>query len=45
MYTTYFNSWNYDYEIEKETLEELSQGKIIFFISRNQDSPNLFHGH
>jgi len=45
MYSTYFNSWNYDYEIEKETLEELSPGKIIFFISRNQDSPNLFHGH
>ena len=24
--------------------EEFAPGKIVFFISRNQDSPNLFHG-
>ena len=24
--------------------EELAPGKIIFFVSRNQDSPNLYHG-
>ena len=45
IYKTYFNSWNYNYEIKEDMLEELSPGKIIFFISRNQDSPNLFHGH
>ena len=45
MYKTYFNSWNYQYEANEEMIEELSPGKIIFFISRNQDSPNLFHGH
>ena len=27
-----------------EELEELAPGKTIFFISRNQDSPNIFHG-
>ena len=25
-------------------MDELAPGKIVFFISRNQDSPNLFHG-
>ena len=47
IYQTYFNSWNYEYNSkdEKEELEELAPGKIIFFISRNQDSPNLFHGN
>ena len=45
IYDIYFNSWNYDYDIEKENLEELSPGKIVFFISRNKDSPNLFHGN
>ena len=44
IYRYYLNSWNY-YENTKNTeLEELAPGKIIFFISRNQDSPNLFHG-
>jgi hypothetical protein len=42
-YKSYFESWNYDYDnIEK--FEELAPGKTIFFISRNQDSPNIFHG-
>jgi hypothetical protein len=42
-YDNYFNSWNYlKNNLEKE--EELSKNKIIFFISRNQDSPNLFWG-
>ena len=47
IYETYFNSWNYEYdsEKEKENLDELAPGKIVFFISRNQDSPNLFHGY
>ena len=45
IYKTYFNSWNYDYNISNEDLEELAPGKIVFFISRNQDSPNLFHGY
>jgi len=46
IYQTYLNSWNYEYDSkkEKEKLEELAPGKTIFFISRNQDSPNLFHG-
>ena len=46
-YNTYFNSWNYDYNLqdENEQLEELAPGKVVFFISRNQDSPNLFHGN
>ena len=45
IYKTYFNAWNYDYNISEENLEELAPGKIVFFISRNQDSPNLFHGY
>ena len=44
IYKNYFNSWNYDYKIEKEKIQELSPGKTILFISRNQDSPNIFHG-
>ena len=47
-YETYFNSWKYENEKEKneenEQLPELAPGKTIFFISRNHDSPNLFHG-
>jgi len=42
-YKSYFHSWNYDYN-NSEKLEELAEGKTIFFISRNQDSPNIFHG-
>ena len=47
MYNFYFNSWDYDYNIEneKEQLEELAPGKTVFFISRTEDSPNLFHGN
>ena len=47
IYNNYFNGWDYNYdsyEKEKDTLEELSPGKTVFFISRNQDSPNLYHG-
>ena len=47
IYNNYFNGWNYEYinyEKEKEHLEELAPGKTVFFISRNQDSPNLYHG-
>ena len=43
IYKSYFRAWNYDYN-NNEKLEELAKGKIIFFISRNQDSPNIFHG-
>ena len=44
LYTNYFNSWNYTYFFEKGEVEELAPGKTVFFISRNEDSPNLFHG-
>ena len=47
IYNNYFNGWDYNsesYENEKNTLEELAPGKTVFFISRNQDSPNLYHG-
>jgi hypothetical protein len=44
-YYYYFKGWNYNYENNKdENIKELAPGKIIFFLSRNQDSPNLFHG-
>jgi hypothetical protein len=43
IYKTYFQSWNYTYD-NNEKLEELAPGKTIFLISRNQDSPNIFHG-
>ena len=45
IYKTYFNSWNYNYKKQNEAIEELAPGKTVFFISRNQDSPNLFHGN
>ena len=46
LYRTYFNSWNYyyDYNKEKEEILDLFPGKTIFFLSRNQDSPNIYHG-
>ena len=44
IYNNYFNSWNYKFEIRDENIKELSPGKTVLFISRNQDSPNLFHG-
>ena len=43
IYKSYFQSWNYNYD-DSEKLEELAPGKTIFFISKNQDSPNIFHG-
>ena len=43
IYNSYFDGWNYDYK-EKEDEKELAPGKTIFFLSRNQDSPNLYHG-
>jgi hypothetical protein len=43
-YRHYINSWNYDYNEKNDDLEELAPGKIVFFFSRNQDSPNIFHG-
>ena len=42
IYKNYFDSWNYNYNNKKEV--ELAPGKIVFFISRNQDSPNLYFG-
>ena len=45
IYKSYFQSWNYtEVNDNNEELEELAPGKTIFFISRNQDSPNIFHG-
>ena len=45
MYDRYFNSWNYHMDSNLgDDAEELAQGKTIFFMGRNQDSPNLFHG-
>ena len=46
MYDTYFNGWDYldDNYTDNNTYEELAPGKTIFFLSRNQDSPNLYHG-
>ena len=45
IYNTYFESWDYEYENKDEKIEELAPGKTIFFLGRNQDSPNLFHGN
>ena len=47
MYGDYFHSWDYNYNIENENekLEELAPGKTILLISRNDASPNLFHGN
>jgi len=48
MYNKYFDSWEYilnsqsKNEIYKVT--ELSPGKVLFIINRNQDSPNLLIG-
>jgi len=44
IYDNYFNGWDYKYNNINEELEELAPGKTVFFLSRNQDSPNLFHG-
>ena len=43
-YITYINSWDYEYKDNMEGVEELAPGKTVFFMSRSQDSPNLFHG-
>ena len=42
-YKFYFKSWDYNYN-DKRKYKELSQNKVVFFISRNQDSPNLYWG-
>ncbi len=44
IYRNYFNSWNYDYKDKKEDIKELAPRKTILLLSRNQDSPNIFHG-
>ena len=45
MYISYLNSWNYkNNNINFKNEKELFPNKTIFIISRNQDSPNLFHG-
>jgi len=44
IYNNYFKSWNYDYENKSEEIKELSPGKTVLLISRNQDSPNIYHG-
>ena len=43
MYEHYINSWNYKYKSDSK-YEELSHEKTVFFVSRNQDSPNIFFG-
>ena len=43
MYSHYINSWNYGYK-SNEKYEELAPNKTVFFVSRNQDSPNIFFG-
>ena len=46
VYDFYFKSWEYNYKsINEENIEELAPNKTILFLSRNQDSPNLFHGN
>lgn len=44
LYRDFFRSWDFDKMETREKLEELAPGKTVFFINRNQDSPNLFHG-
>lgn len=49
IYEFYFNSWNYtlyntNNKLNEIKYEELAPQKTIFFISRNLDSLNLFHG-
>ena len=44
LYINYINSWNYFDNEDNNDLEELAPEKTVFFISRNEDSPNLFHG-
>ena len=44
IYNNYFKSFNYEYEYKNEDIKELSPGKTVLLISRNQDSPNIFHG-
>lgn len=44
LYINYLNSWNYFDNEDNIDLEELAPEKTVFFISRNEDSPNLFHG-
>ena len=44
IYFNYLNSWNYNLNNNDIIKEELFPGKTLFLISRNQDSPNLFHG-
>ena len=43
IYRYYLDSWNCNEKEKINKIEELAQGKIIFFMSRNQDSQNLFH--
>ena len=43
LYGHYINSWNYNYK-SNINYEEFFPNKTVFFISRNQDSPNLFFG-
>ena len=45
MYKDYFEGWNYCNNCTNDKkYEELAPGKTVFFLSRNQDSPNLYHG-
>ena len=44
IYKTYLDSWNYDLKNINQNISDFFPDKTIFIISRNQDSPNLFHG-
>ena len=46
-YNSYFDSWDYDCNVENESeiLEGLAPGKTVLLIGRNEDSPNLYHGN
>ena len=47
MYDFYFNAWNYtsnatDYRTREKRYKELAPEKHVFFVSRNNDTSNLF---
>ena len=43
-YQQYFNAWDYEFKENMKEIEELAPGKTIFLLSRNNNSPNMYHG-
>ena len=43
-YQQYFNAWDYELKENMKEIEELAPGKTIFLLSRNNNSPNMYHG-